>query len=107
MTPSIAQNNSVTFLKSKANFSIGSFIRFVPFVKDTKLKGLQQHHFDSYTAGSDIKMYQEIVPKDQQYVIIIWGFNDRYTCVIRFFKMKDWPCIYDEALQPKPVFMVF
>ena len=55
---SVAQNNSVISLKSKANFPIGSSIRFVPFMKDMKLKGLQQYHFDSYTAGSDMKMYQ-------------------------------------------------
>lgn len=62
ITQTIAQNNGVTSLKSKASFPIGSSIRFVPFMKDIKLKGLQQHHFDSYTAGSDMKMYQ-IAPK--------------------------------------------
>ena len=58
LAKSIAQNNSVSSLKSKANFPIGSSIRFVPFMKDNKLRGLQQYHFDSYTAGSDMKMYQ-------------------------------------------------
>lgn len=54
-----------------------------------------------------VKMYQDIVPKEQQYGITFWGFNDRDTWINRFFKMKDWPCIYDENLQPKPAFYGF
>jgi endo-1,4-beta-xylanase len=52
-------------------------------------------------------MYQDIVPKEQQYGITFWGFNDRDTWINRFFKMKDWPCIYNENLQPKPAFYGF
>jgi endo-1,4-beta-xylanase len=54
-----------------------------------------------------VKIYQDIVPKEQQYGITFWGFNDRDTWINRFFKMKDWPCIYDENLQPKPAFYGF
>jgi endo-1,4-beta-xylanase len=54
-----------------------------------------------------VKMYQDIVPKEQQYGITFWGFNDRDTWINRFFKMKDWPCIYNENLQPKPAFYGF
>ena len=54
-----------------------------------------------------VKMYRDIVPKEQQYGITFWGFNDRDTWINRFFKMKDWPCIYNENLQPKPAFYGF
>lgn len=54
-----------------------------------------------------VRMYQNIVPKEQQYGITFWGFNDRDTWINRFFKMKDWPCIYDDELQPKPAFYGF
>ena len=54
-----------------------------------------------------VQMYQEIVPKKQQYGITFWGFNDRDTWINRFFKLRDWPCIYDEELNPKPAFYGF
>ena len=54
-----------------------------------------------------VEMYRDIVPKKQQYGITFWGFNDRDTWIRRFFKMKDWPCIYDDDLQPKPAFYGF
>ena len=54
-----------------------------------------------------VNMYSQIVPKDQQYGITFWGFNDRDTWIRRFFKMTDWPCIYDDDLEPKPAFFGF
>ena len=54
-----------------------------------------------------VNMYIDIVPKDQQYGITFWGFNDRDTWIRRFFKMNDWPTIYDDNLLPKPAFFGF
>ena len=54
-----------------------------------------------------VQMYREIVPKEQQYGITFWGFNDRDTWIRRFFKMIDWPTIYDDNLKPKPAFYGF
>jgi endo-1,4-beta-xylanase len=51
-----------------------------------------------------IAIYQTVVPKEQQYGITFWGFNDRDTWIKRFFRMNDWPTIYDEELKPKPAF---
>ena len=81
ITQSIAQVNT-TSLKSKANFPIGSSMRFVPFMKDTKLQALQQHHFDSYTAGSDMKMYQ-IAPKSG---VFKW---DRVDSIVAYTKNNN------------------
>ena len=36
-----------------------------------------------------VKIYQDIVPKEQQYGITFWGFNDRDTWIRRFFDMND------------------
>ena len=54
-----------------------------------------------------VRIYKEVVPREQQYGITFWGFNDRDTWIRRFFKMKDWPTIYDENLTPKPAFYGF
>jgi endo-1,4-beta-xylanase len=54
-----------------------------------------------------VKMYRTIVPKEQQYGITFWKFNDRDTWINRFFNLQDWPCIYDENLNPKPAFYGF
>lgn len=54
-----------------------------------------------------VKMYRTIVPKEQQYGITFWGFNDRDTWIKRFFNINDWPCIYDEELKPKPAYYGF
>lgn len=54
-----------------------------------------------------VNIYKKTVPKSQQYGITLWGFNDRDTWINRFFKIKDWPCIYDEKLNPKPAFYGF
>ena len=51
-----------------------------------------------------IKMYKEIVPKAQQFGITFWDFTDRDSWIKGFFNMKDWPCIYDDNLQPKPAY---
>ncbi len=82
ITKSIAQNNSVPSLKSKANFPIGSSMRFVPFMKDNNLRDIQQYHFDSYTAGSDMKMYQ-IAPKPG---VFRW---DRVDSIVAYTKKNN------------------
>ena len=51
-----------------------------------------------------VKMYQSIVPKEQQYGITFWDFTDRDTWIRGFFKMKDWPTIFDDSLKPKPAY---
>ena len=61
-----AQYSNVPSLHYNANFHIGTSVRFTPFSKDTLAQKIQQHHFNSYTAGSDMKMYQ-ISPKHGVY----------------------------------------
>ncbi|MCL7764726.1 endo-1,4-beta-xylanase [Polaribacter sp. Z014] len=51
-----------------------------------------------------IKMYKEIVPREQQFGITFWDFTDRDSWIKGFFNLKDWPCIYDDNLQPKPAY---
>ncbi len=51
-----------------------------------------------------IKMYKEIVPKEQQFGITFWDFTDRDSWIKGFFNLKDWPSIYDDNLQPKPAY---
>jgi endo-1,4-beta-xylanase len=51
-----------------------------------------------------IHMYKTIVPKEQQFGITFWDFTDRDSWIKGFFNMKDWPCIYDDDLQPKPAY---
>ena len=54
----VAQQIDVPSLHHHAKFHIGTSVRFIPFSKDTLAQKIQQHHFNSYTAGSDMKMYQ-------------------------------------------------
>ncbi len=51
-----------------------------------------------------IRMYKEIVPKEQQFGVTFWDFTDRDSWIKGFFNMKDWPCIYNDSLQPKPAY---
>ncbi|MBX2840228.1 MAG: endo-1,4-beta-xylanase [Flammeovirgaceae bacterium] len=51
-----------------------------------------------------VEMYKSIVPKEQQYGITLWGFNDRDTWINGFFNLEDKPCIYDENLETKPAY---
>ena len=62
------QRPDIPSLHHNANFHIGTSVRFVPFSKDTlsQKKIKKQHHFNSYTAGSDMKMYQ-IIPRSGVY----------------------------------------
>ena len=62
----LGQQSDVPSLHHNANFHIGTSVRFVPFSKDTLSQKIQQHHFNSYTAGSDMKMYQ-ISPRSGVY----------------------------------------
>jgi len=54
-----------------------------------------------------VLMYRSIVPKEQQYGITFWGVNDRDSWIKGFFRLKDWPCIFDENLEPKPAYFGF
>lgn len=54
-----------------------------------------------------VLMYRKIVPKAQQFGITFWNFNDRDTWINPFFNLKDWPTIFDDALQPKPAYFGF
>tara|TARA_B110000263_G_C15306628_1_gene510734 strand:- start:744 stop:974 length:231 start_codon:yes stop_codon:yes gene_type:complete len=54
-----------------------------------------------------VKIYKYVVPKNQQYGITFWGFNDRDTWIKSFFNMKDWPCLFDEDLNKKTAFYRF
>ena len=54
-----------------------------------------------------VLMYRQIVPKAQQYGITFWDFNDRDTWIKPFFKINDWPTIFDENLDPKPAYHGF
>lgn len=52
-------------------------------------------------------MYRTIVPKDQQFGITFWGANDGDSWIRPFFGIRDWPCLFDETLEPKPAFFGF
>lgn len=54
-----------------------------------------------------VMIYREHVPPDQQYGITFWDFNDRDTWIRPFFKIMDWPTIFDENLDPKPAYHGF
>lgn len=54
-----------------------------------------------------VEIYREVVPLKQQYGITFWGFNDRDSWICGFFNLKDWPCIYDDDLKPKPAYWGF
>ncbi len=54
-----------------------------------------------------VKIYRTTVPKEQQYGITFWDFTDRDTWIRSFFKLKDWPTVFDENLNPKPAYYGF
>ncbi len=54
-----------------------------------------------------VNIYKKVVPKEQQYGITFWDFTDRDTWIKRFFKIKDWPCLFDENLETKPAYYAF
>ncbi len=51
--------------------------------------------------------YIRNVPPEQRYGMTVWGFSDKYSWIPSFFDLKDWPCIYDEDLNPKPAYYGF
>lgn len=50
------------------------------------------------------ELYRNIVPEDQQYGITVWGFNDRTSWIKPFFRINDWPTLYDTNLKRKPAY---
>jgi endo-1,4-beta-xylanase len=52
-------------------------------------------------------LYRTIVPPAQQYGITFWGYSDRNTWIRGFFNIMDWPCLWDDDLQPKPAYYGF
>lgn len=51
--------------------------------------------------------YIRNVPAEQRYGMTVWGFTDKYSWIPGFFDLKDWPCIYDANLEPKPAYHGF
>ncbi len=54
-----------------------------------------------------VLMYRTLIPREQQYGITFWGFADKYSWIDYFFKIDDWPCIYNDSLKPKPAYYGF
>jgi endo-1,4-beta-xylanase len=54
-----------------------------------------------------VALYHQAVPEAQRYGITFWGFNDRDTWIKPFFKIKDWPTLFDEQLNPKKAYWGF
>ncbi len=54
-----------------------------------------------------VALYHKAVPKAQRYGITFWGFNDRDTWIKPFFKINDWPTLFDEELNPKKAYWGF
>lgn len=54
-----------------------------------------------------VRIYKKVVPKSQQFGITFWGFSDRSTWINGFFRLKDWPTIFDSNMQPKPAYEGF
>ena len=51
-----------------------------------------------------VKTYLDIVPRNQQYGVTLWGYSDAYSWIPHYFKTQDWPCIYDEKMKRKPAY---
>ncbi len=51
--------------------------------------------------------YIRNVPPEQRYGMTVWGFSDKYSWIPGFFRIKDWPCIYDNNMNPKPAYYGF
>ena len=54
-----------------------------------------------------VSIYHQAVPPEQRYGITFWGFNDRDTWIKPFFKIEDWPTLFDENLNPKKAYWGF
>lgn len=52
-------------------------------------------------------LYRQYIPKDQQFGITFWEFNDRDSWLKPLFDGKEWPTIFDENLEPKPAYYSF
>jgi endo-1,4-beta-xylanase len=74
-------------------------------IYDSLTREMEQAQADKYRRLA--QMYREFVPENQQYGITFWGFNDRTTWINGFFKLKDWPTIFDENLRKKPAYYGF
>ncbi len=46
--------------------------------------------------------YGEIVPKNQQFGITVWGFRDQDSWI--YEGGTDWPLLYDNNFEPKPAY---
>ncbi len=53
------------------------------------------------------RLYRENVPPAQRYGITFWSFTDRDTWIRGFFKLQDWPTLFDEDLERKPAYYGF
>lgn len=90
--------SEIDIIFNKHNDSQGGGEQIVPEITDELLEKQKQKYKDLVT------MYRTIVPKEQQYGMTFWGFADKNTWINGFFRIKDWPCIFDQNLEPKPAF---
>ena len=54
-----------------------------------------------------VTIYRKVVPKKQQFGITFWGFTDRTSWINGFFKLNDWPTLYDKENKEKPAYSGF
>jgi endo-1,4-beta-xylanase len=74
-------------------------------VYDTLTEEMLEQQAEKYKQIAE--MYNRIVPYDQRYGITLWGFADRFTWIRYFFKIMDWPLIFDDNLKKKPAYFGF
>ncbi|WP_291858081.1 endo-1,4-beta-xylanase [Marinilabilia sp.] len=48
--------------------------------------------------------YIRNVPAEQRYGMTVWGFSDKHSWIPSFFNLNDWPCLFDENMDPKPAY---
>ncbi|TCO06015.1 endo-1,4-beta-xylanase [Natronoflexus pectinivorans] len=51
--------------------------------------------------------YIRNVPAEQRYGMTFWGFVDSHSWIRPFFRLNDWPCLYDADYNPKPAYFGF
>ncbi|MEJ7736683.1 MAG: endo-1,4-beta-xylanase [Chitinophagaceae bacterium] len=54
-----------------------------------------------------VQQYKMLVPKPQQYGITTWNVGDADSWIRSNYKRKDWPLLFDDNYQKKPVYYDF
>lgn len=49
-------------------------------------------------------VYRKQVPEKQQYGITFWNVGDNDTWLRKVYKINEWPLLFDDNYQPKPVY---